>query len=165
MLALENHIPLRPRPRLRKHPQLPWKMREPDLDIRDVVSRPVLGDLLRTILPPIMHRFVVDPHVRRGACRAEPVDRDPGAHFVGRPGICVGPVVQLLVDPRQQGHRGVGEGVAERLRLGLLFRTVAGAFRYEPRGARETVALAAAVWCQDMLSGEDGARGSYVPTV
>src|SRR5271155_5511109 len=85
MLALKHHIPLRPRPCLWKHPQLPRKMGEPDLDIRDVLSRPVLGDLLRPILPPIMHRFVIDPHARRGAGRAEPVDRAPDAHFVGRP--------------------------------------------------------------------------------
>jgi hypothetical protein len=153
MFLLKHHIPLRPRPRLGVNSQLLGEMREADLDMGDVLGNPLARNLLRTALPPVMHRLIIYPDIRGRARRAEPVDRDPGADFVGRPGVAVRPVVQLLVDPREQRDGRVGERVAECLRLGRLLGAVAGAFGEEPSRAREAVALARRVGGQGVLGG------------
>jgi hypothetical protein len=44
--------------------------------------------------------------------------------FIVRPRIFVRPVHEFLVNPREETHRRVGEGVAEGLRLGFLLLQV-----------------------------------------
>nr|POE65110.1 hypothetical protein CFP56_34778 [Quercus suber] len=90
--------------------------------------------------------------VRPGS--AEPVDADPRADLVVGPGVVVGPVVQLLVQPGEQGDGAVGQRVAGRLRLGRLQRAVPGALGVEPGGALQALALARAVRPQRVLERE-----------
>ena len=167
MLPLEHHMPLRPGPRLRVDPQLLRKMRQADLDVRNELGQSFAGNLPLPAAPPIMHRLVVDPRVGRGTRGAEPVDGDPGAHLVRGPGVGVGPVVQLLVDPGEQRDGGVGQGVAEGLRLGGLFGAVAGAFVEEPARAREAGALAGRGRGEGVLGGQErvGGPGGADPVV
>lgn len=73
----------------------------------------VRADLLRirTPLRIRMHGLVVDPMRSSRAGTTELVDRDPGEDLVVGPGVRICPVMQLLVDPCEQGYRGVVERV------------------------------------------------------
>lgn len=151
MFALIHDRPQRPTPRQGQHRQLLGEMREPQLH----PGRPRREHLPRDglVAQAGMEGFKVDPRVRRRARRAEPVDRDPGADLLVRPGVTVRPVVQLLVDPGQQGDGAVGEGVADRLRLRALLVAVAAALLVEPFGAREAGLLGVGVGCEGVLEG------------
>lgn len=102
-----------------------------------------------------MRRLVVDPQVCRRARGGEPIDGDPGQDLVVGPWVLIRPVVELLIDPRQKSDGRVGEAVAESLRLGALFQTVAGAFFEEPAGTFETSFIASTVGGEGVLKGEE----------
>ena len=104
----------------------------------------------------VVERFVIDAEIGGDAGGAEPVDGDPGQDLVVGPGVGVGPVVQLFVDPGQEADGAVREGVAECLRFGLLFPTVAAAFREEPVAAGVAGLFARGRGGEGMLGGEDG---------
>lgn len=106
-----------------------------------------------------MGSFIVDPQ-RSGRPRGgEEVDRHPSEHLVIRPGIPVRPIVQFLVDPRQQGDGGVGQRVAEGLRLGGLLGAVAAAGFEEPGCAGEAGAVAGGEGGEGVLKVEEWVRG------
>lgn len=57
--------------------------------------------------------------------------------LVVRPWVVIRPIVQLLIDPRQQGDRAVVQSVAKCLWLGALLDTVSTAFVHEPCASQE----------------------------
>lgn len=69
--------------------------------------------------------LVVDSMRSTGACTTELVDRDPSEDLVIGPGVAVCPIMQLLIDPRQQCYRGIIESICQGLRLGGLLQVVA----------------------------------------
>lgn len=72
---------------------------EADLDALLVLGhgRPQVAAVLAHRGARLVLVLVVEPHARRRAGRAEPVDAEPGADLVVGPGVRIGPVVQLLV--------------------------------------------------------------------
>ena len=95
-------------------------MREAELD-----GGVVLHNALVTVGAGGVPAFVVDVAGGSRAGAAELVDADPGEDFVVGPGVGVSPVVELLVDPGEQGDRGVVESKADRARLAGLEEVVA----------------------------------------
>ena len=126
MLLLKHHRPQRPAPALRRDGEIPGEIREPEFDARDV-----LGDVGAVRVRGVVD-FVVDAHVGGGAGGGEVVEGDPGEDLVVGPGVGVGPVVELFVDPGEQGGGAVGEGIAEGLGFRALDLVVAAAFFEEP---------------------------------
>ncbi len=102
MLALEHHRSQRPAPAFRRDVEILGEVRESELDVRDVPPEPGAVGVRR------VSHFVVDPRAGRGPGGREPVDRDPGQDLVVGPGVRVGPVVELFVDPGEQGGGAVG---------------------------------------------------------
>lgn len=132
---LEHHITLGTRPDTGQHPQLSGRVREAQLDAAtDPLPGAVAGDSAGGIVP-FMDRLVINPQIRGGPRGREPVDADPRADLVVRPGVVVRPVVQFLVDPPQQPDRRVRQRVAQRLWLRALLRPVARALLQEPLSA------------------------------
>ena len=93
MLALKHHGPERPAPALRRQAEVLGEIRQPELDVRDVISERGSMEIGR-----VAH-FVVDARAGGGARGREPVDGDPGEDFVVGPRVGVGPVVEFLVNP------------------------------------------------------------------
>lgn len=143
---LEHHGSQRPPPPQRQDQQLPREVAEPELHTGHVPGRPPPQ------VPAVLEqapRLEIDTHTGGGSRARELVDGDPREDLVVGPGVGVGPVVQLLVDPREQPQGGVGEGEAERGRLGALLGAVAVSRDLELRRARQAGLLLLGV-------GEDG---------
>lgn len=98
-----------------------------------------------------MNRFVVDSHTGGWASAAEVIYRHPGENFLVAPGVLVCPVVQFLVDPREQSYGGVVQRVADGLRLRALQDAIPAAFRCEPFGALEALSIGFRVRCESVL--------------
>ena len=156
VLPLEDDVACSACPRPRDRAEFFGEMTKPQLHATpNILCQPLPCDLPAAgLLEPVVRALVVDARGRGGAGGAEPVDAHPGADLVVGPGIAVGPVVQLLVDPRQQRGGRVCEGVADCLRLRRLLVAVAGAFVQEPGQAGEGVFLTLGVWREGVLQGE-----------
>lgn len=128
--TLKHHGPQGAPPRSRRQNQVPREIRQPQRHARHV-SEPALRPRHLGVLG-----LVVDAHAGRRARRRELVHAHPGEHLVVGPGVPVGPVVQLLVHPGQEGD-GVGERDANGGRARALLRVVPGPFCPEPAGALE----------------------------
>jgi hypothetical protein len=126
MLAGEHERAERLVPQLGELHQLLGELGRAELDVGDVGGQ--LGAVAARVVPGL----VVDALAGRRPRGREPVDADPRQDLVVRPRVAVRPVVQLLVDPRQQADRAVGHAVADRLRLRALLHVVARAFGREP---------------------------------
>ena len=113
-------------------------------------ARPVVG-------AGVAH-FVVDAQTGAGPRGREEVEADPGEDLVGRPGVGVGPVVELLVDPGEEAAGARGEAVAQGLRLRALDLVVAAAGRGEPVRAGQAGFFVGGVGRQGVVEGE-GWRG------
>ena len=100
--------------------------------------------------------LVVEPPAGGRAGRAEPVDRDPGAHLVVGPGVVVSPLAQLLVDPGEQTGGAVSEAVPQGLRARALDRVVPGPLGLEEFHAGEPCFLARGVRSQRVFQREEG---------
>ena len=72
-----------------------------------------------------MHHLVINPLGCTRSCPTELVDADPSQSFLDIPRIVVRPIVQLIVNPRQERDGGVFERVGEGLRSGRLFQIIA----------------------------------------
>lgn len=131
MLALKHDRPKRPTPQLRRNTEILREISQPKFDVRDVFAES------RAVKVGRVSHLVIDPGVGSGTGGREPIYGDPGEDFVVRPRVTVGPVVELLVDPGEQGDRAVGETVAEGLGLGALDLVVSAAFFYEPPRPRQ----------------------------
>lgn len=153
IIRLEHHVAQRPPPRLRQHAQFLGVMRESQLDPPNIRFRIVPRDRLRS--RHRVHDLVVNAHRGRGTGAREIIHRHPGEDLVVGPRIRVGPIVQLLVDPREQGDGRIVEAVRERLGLGRLLEKVAAALFGEPFRAREAVVLGAGVGRRGVLERED----------
>ena len=114
-------------PQLGELHELLWELSRPQLDVLDVRRHPSA-----VLTRALVFALVVDALTGGGPGGAEPVDADPGKDLVVGPGVAVGPVVQFLVEPREQADGGVGDGIADRLGFGALLEIVAGAFGREP---------------------------------
>lgn len=126
MLLFKHDGPEGPAPAFGREVEVPREIGQPELDVGDVLRQ--RGAVrVRGVVD-----LVVDAHAGGGAGGGEVVERDPGEDLVVGPGVGVGPVVEFLVDPGQEGGGAVGEGVAEGLGLGALDRVVAAAFLKEP---------------------------------
>jgi hypothetical protein len=64
-----------------------------------------------------VHIFAIDTMRGAGSGTAELVDADPGQNLIVGPGIAVGPVVEFLVDPGEQGE---GDGRVLEMVWGLV---------------------------------------------
>lgn len=139
MLPFEHDGPERPAPAFRRDVEIPREIRQPELHVGDVLAQ--RGAVrVRGVVD-----LVVDAHAGGGAGGGEVVERDPGEDLVVGPGVGVGPVVEFLVDPGEEGGGAVGEGVAEGLGLGALDLVVAAAFCEEPVRSGEAGLLEVAV--------------------
>lgn len=154
MVLLEHAIPHGPRPGTGQHVDVAREMADADLD----AAQPLLE--LRALQPlapePAAADLVIDAARGRRPRDAEPVHADPGADLFGRPRVRVRPVVEFLVDPRQQRDGAVRESVAQRLRLGRLQQVVAEAFLVEPRGSVNALFLSRGQWAHRCFGGEQG---------
>lgn len=155
VLLLVDDVAEGAHPRAGQDREVHGEVAEAELDAGRPRPYPVPVDLVLAAVH-VVDRLVVDPDAGGGARRAEPVEADPGAHLVVRPGVRVRPVVQLLVDPGQAGHGAVRQPVAERLRLGGLLQVVAAPFLLEPPVAGYAVLLSLVVRRYGVLQGEDG---------
>ena len=106
-----------------------------------------------------MVHLVVDADAGGGAGGREEVERDPGEDLVGRPGVFVGPVVEFLVDPGEQGDGAVAEAVTQGLRLGALELVVAASLLEEPLCSCEAGFFEVAVGGYGVLEGLDRGAG------
>ena len=107
-------------------------MRKPQLQIAHPLPRPLSA---RHLLRRIMARLVVYPNMRIRPRSAKPVYTDPRQDLVVRSRMLVRPIVQLLIDPSEEGDGRGGEGVRERLRLCSLQLPVCLGFGGEPVAA------------------------------
>lgn len=76
--------------------------------------------------------LIIDPTTSSRTRCGEPINTHPSQYLVVGPGVTVRPVVELFVDPGEQGDGTVVETVAEGLRFRGLDFVVAGAFVAEP---------------------------------
>ena len=153
MLPLKHDGPQRPAPALRRHRQIPREVGEAEFD-----ARHVLAQLGAVQVGSVVH-FVVNADAGGGAGGGEEVDRDPGEDLVRGPGVGVGPVVEFLVDPTEQGDGAVAEGVPQGLRLGALDLVVAAALLEEPLCSCEAGFFKVAVGGYGVLEGQDRGAG------
>lgn len=79
-----------------------------------------------------MQRLVVDERSGGGPGGREPVDGNPSQDLVVGPGVRVRPIMELLVDPGEEGDRAIVQGVADCLGFGGLFGEVAAAVAGPP---------------------------------
>lgn len=130
MHILEHHRAQGPAPRRRRHPDIHWKIRQSKLRLGIVVKCSIRERDRSGILD-----FVVYSRVGCRSCGGELVDRYPCKDFVVGPGIAVGPVVELLVDPGEESYGGVGERYTDGGGFGALQGVVAEGVFVEPFGA------------------------------
>lgn len=150
LLTLEHDRPQCSSPRLRHHGELQWEMTQSQWHLLDMEIDP------RAPESRILGTLVVDAQARGGTRGAVPVDGHPGQDLVFGPGVTVGPIVELFVDPGEEADGGVGESVAQRLRLRGLFTVVAAAFLLEPGVAARAAPFAGVVGGECVLQVEDG---------
>ena len=91
-------------------------MRETVLHMWRVIPQLVIG----VQVAASVHDFVVYPARSARTSTAKLIYTQPRQNLVVGPWIIVRPVVELLVDPRDQRNRRVAESVGDRLRFGTL---------------------------------------------
>ena len=123
-------------------------MRQPQLH---PIHPPTRTIPIRHLLCGIMLRLVIDPDMRVGSARAEPIDTHPRQDLIVSPSIPIRPVHQFLVDPRQERNRAICKSVRERLRLSSLQDAVRLALVNEPLRALYAFLLRLGVGLQCML--------------
>ena len=96
-------------------------------------------------------RLVVDAEAGVGAGVAEQVDADPGEDLVLGPRVRVGPVAQLLVDPREQAHGAVGHPESGGVRPRALDLQVPGPMRARAHRPLEPSLLRRRVAAREVL--------------
>lgn len=101
-----------------------------------------------------MRSLMIYPATRgRSSCR-EPINRYPGQNLVISPGIAIGPIMQLFVDPSEQCDWTIFKCITNRLRFSGLQEIVAEAFLIEPRGTFKAGFLSVVVRVNGVLQSE-----------
>ena len=87
------------------------------------------------------------------------IHTDPGKQLLLGPLVPIGPVVQLLIHPRQQRHGAIIQRIRQRLRLGALLDEIPASLDAEPRRARQPRLLLRRVRRERVLQGQQRVRG------
>lgn len=98
--------------------------------------------------------LVVNTRAGSGTSSRKPVDADPRQNLIIRPRIAVGPIMQLLIDPGEEGDRRVCQRVANCLRLRTLQEIVTSGFLRKPLRPLEATFFGIGIWGKRMLQGK-----------
>ncbi|KAF4509392.1 hypothetical protein G6O67_003568 [Ophiocordyceps sinensis] len=143
VLPLKDDGPRQRRPAPGHDPQVPGEPGDAQRDPGDVCH-----GLPQVVARRAVAHLVVDAQAGGRAGGGEVIDGDPSQDLVVGPGVVVGPVVELLVDPGQQGDGRVGEGEAQGGGPGALLQRVSGALEEVVLGAGQAGALGGRVPAQ-----------------